>query len=287
MTIRHFYIFKTVCEELNFTRAAEKLYMTQPAVSHAIKEMEEETGTVLFERLSRKIYISRDGELLLKKVIRLLELYESMDKNGRREGEEPPFKLGSSITIANSWLPGVLRDLKDLPVQVEVDSAARTLEKLKRNQVDLAFVEGVVEGGGLVSIPFVSYRVAAVCSPEYEFLCKAASGMKLTPELFVQERLLLRERGSAIRDVLDSSLFLLGLSAAPYWESVNSQALLKAAERGLGIAVLPESILGEAFCGGRIQEIPIDGFVLKTQGSLVYHRDKFLTPQMRRLTERI
>lgn len=67
MTIRRLYIFKTVCEEGSVTGAAKKLYMTQPAVSHVIHELEEELGTVLFDRISKKVFLNQTGKLLLKR----------------------------------------------------------------------------------------------------------------------------------------------------------------------------------------------------------------------------
>ena len=80
MTIRRLYIFKTVCEEGSVTGAAKKLYMTQPAVSHVIHELEEELGTVLFDRISKKVFLNQTGKLLLKKTVRILELYEDLEK---------------------------------------------------------------------------------------------------------------------------------------------------------------------------------------------------------------
>ncbi|MCR1950305.1 LysR family transcriptional regulator [Clostridium sp. DSM 100503] len=81
MKIRHLRIFKAVCEEESVTKASEKLFMTQPAVSHAISELEDYLGVSLFDRISRKVYLNETGKLFLTKVTKLLDLYDDLDKN--------------------------------------------------------------------------------------------------------------------------------------------------------------------------------------------------------------
>lgn len=98
MTIRRLYIFKTVCEEGSVTGAAKKLYMTQPAVSHVIHELEEELGTVLFDRISKKVFLNQTGKLLLKKTVRILELYEDLEKGVYDLENQAVLRVGASIT---------------------------------------------------------------------------------------------------------------------------------------------------------------------------------------------
>lgn len=78
MNIRQMQIFRALCEELNFTKTAARLNMTQPAVSHVVAELERETGTPLFDRIGRRIYLTAAGKLLLEKITRLLELYDDI-----------------------------------------------------------------------------------------------------------------------------------------------------------------------------------------------------------------
>ena len=81
MKIRHLRIFKMVCEEESITKAAEKLFMTQPAVSNAISELENHLGVCLFDRISRRIYLNETGKVFLEKVIKLLNLYDDLEQN--------------------------------------------------------------------------------------------------------------------------------------------------------------------------------------------------------------
>ena len=153
MTIRRLYIFKTVCEEGSVTGAAKKLYMTQPAVSHVIHELEEELGTVLFDRISKKVFLNQTGKLLLKKTVRILELYEDLEKGVYDLEKQAVLRVGASITISSFWLPGAMKRFKDsypgTPVSVQVCKASDVLSMLHKNEIDLALIEGAVSDSTL------------------------------------------------------------------------------------------------------------------------------------------
>ena len=153
MTLRHLYIFKTVCETKNFTKAAQKLYITQSAVSHAIRELEEYAQTALFDRLSKRVQLTRSGELLLEEILPVLAACESLDSRIKSLEKQAPIHVVSSITIAIHWLPSILASFRkqwpDVTVQVEVVSAANALETLRSGKADLALLEGFVPPGAI------------------------------------------------------------------------------------------------------------------------------------------
>ena len=257
--------------------------MTQPAVSHAIRELEEETGIVLFDRLSKKVFLNQAGKVFLEKVNQLLELYRDLENGFRDLEKQAVLRIGSSITIANFWLPAFSRRFRqtcpEITLKIHVENAAAILQDLQANSIDLAFVEGVIPQRNVRSFAFSSYRVIAACSPGY------SSAPSLSAADLCRERLLLREKGSAIRDVLDSTLLLRDLSADPVWTSVNSQALIQAARHGLGIAVLPELLLEHELAAGTLRPVNIDGLELVNRNHLVVHKEKFLTGPMRTFME--
>ena len=139
ISLRHYEIFKTVAETGNFTKAAAKLYITQSAVSHAVRELEERAGTALFDRLARRVRLTRCGELLLAELLPLLAACGSLE--GRIAGleGEAPIGVVSSITIAAFWLPGILRRFAKrwprLRVNVEVVSAANAVQPFAENDL--------------------------------------------------------------------------------------------------------------------------------------------------------
>ena len=285
MTIRHLYIFKIVCEEGSFTRAARRLYMTQPAVSHAILELEAEIGSPLFDRLSRSIYLNASGNIMLSKVNRLLELYEELKSNALTAEQPLPLRIGSTITIGNFWLPSIMAAFcslaEHIQEQIIIEQAGAVTQKLLNNELDLALIEGPIPYSQLVSLPFSSYSLLFLCSPGHPCALRSM----LTLEALQRERLLVREKGSAIRDTLDSAFTLAGLSLTPAWTSVNSQALIQAAKASLGITVLPDILVKEEIKKGELIPLETGELSLQNVNHIVYHKDKYIPEAMKLFIE--
>ncbi len=283
MVLRYLEILEAVAECGTFTGAAKKLYITQSAVSHAVAELEKQAGTVLFERLPKGAVLTQCGVSLLEEARSILTACRNLDRRMNCLEENAPVKIVSSITIASFLLPEILRELKmshpQIRFSVGVASANAALGILQRGDADMAFWEGTAPKGNFHAIPLGAYSLCAACAPEFvlpvdtlfgdsllsgstlseksllsgstlsgEFLSSESTLPvdTLSPELLCRCPLLLREQGSAIRDTLDNTLALLGLKAEPVWESVNSLALVKAAEAGLGITILPERLLADS-----------------------------------------
>lgn len=282
MTLRHFEILRAVAETGNFTRAAERLYITQSAVSHAIRELEERAGTALFDRLSKSVQLTKSGQLLLDEIIPILSSCEALDARISSLEKQAPLHIVSSITIAAFWLPRILNNFKkdwpDIPIHVDVVSAANAIEVLRNGKADIALIEGAAPQGPFICIPFASYPLYIACAPDYPIPHR-----ELTLQEFCSEKLLLREKGSAIRDTLDSVLYLSGHTAQPAWTSVNSLALIEAAKAGFGITILPDVLLNEPISQGALISLSVQDLVLKNELLVLHHRDKYLTTPLNSL----
>lgn len=282
MTLRHLEIFKTVTETENFTKAAEKLYISQSAVSHAIKELEEYTKTCLFDRMPKNVKLTNCGKLLLNEVLPILTSFDSLVSHMSTLEKSAPIRLVSSITIATFWLPRLLLEFKKIfpnqQVEVNVVSASNALEILNSGKADIALMEGAPPKGSFFISSFSSYDLSILCAPDYPI-----TKPQLTLEEFCYEKLLCREKGSAIRDTLDSALYLKGYVISPCWTSVNSLALIEAAKAGLGITILPEVLVKEEMLQKRLIPLTIEGLQLKNELFLVRRREKYLTEPLREL----
>lgn len=307
MTIRQLEIFKTVCAHMSVTRAAEALYMTQPAVSRAISELEEETGIILFERLARKIYLTEPGKAFLLKAVRFLEMHDELLGDAERLSGSAKIRIGSCITIANYILPEILKEYlkaraertesreapeigtpadmqecyRKIPFEIQVDSAANIEKKLLANEIDLAFLEGAIKSPAIEGTAISSYRIGAAAAPDHPF-----AGRENIPldELLAQP-LLLREKGSAVRDAFDSYLLIRQKTAVPVMTSVNSQALIRAAAAGLGIAILPEILIKEQQAAGYATLLNLQGMELMNNNYIAHHKEKYLNEEMHLLIE--
>lgn len=288
LTLRHYRIFRAVAETGSFTRAAQMLYVTQSAVSHTIRELEEASGVTLFDRLSRRVQLTAGGELLLQEVTPILASCDALEERIRHLEEQTPFRIVSSITIASFWLPQALsrlkRELPKVPVSVQVVPAAEAVKILQEGSADLALVEGAEPQGAFSCVHFGQDELKAVCAPDDPVREKVRKENRILPlRDFCGERLLLREVGSAIRDTLDSQLFLRGYTVHPSWESVNSNALIEAAKAGLGITVLPEVLLQRELDAGRLTALEVEDLVLRHDRIAVWHREKQMPEAMEKM----
>ena len=112
MTIRHLKIFLAVADSGKMSLAAEQLFITQPSVSQAIRELEEHYQTLLFERLSKKLYITEDGKKLYVTAKQLVTQFESLEESMQKENRREKLRIGGTITLGSGILSRVVRDLR-------------------------------------------------------------------------------------------------------------------------------------------------------------------------------
>lgn len=279
MNLRHLTIFKMVCEKGSITGAAKALSMTQPAVSHAINELEESVGSPLFDRVSRRVVINENGKFYLSKVNPLLELYQDLENYSGTLHLNAPLRIGSCVTLGSYLLPGVVSRFTlsnpDTQIKVSVSNSQDITGKLMKNELDIGLVEGVISDDQLEKIPFSSYPLAVICAPSHPL---AKSGdQPVTLEELMKAPLLLRETGCTIRDTFDYALALNNLSSEPLWTSTNSDVILQAVKENIGVGVVPRIFADESIQHGDIVEIEIKDFNISCMNHLIFQKDKFQT----------
>lgn len=276
MVIRYLEILEAIAETGTFTGAGKKLYITQSAVSHAVAELEKQAGTALFERLPKGVSLTPCGSSLLEESRNILTSCRNLDRRINHLEENTPISIVSSITIASFLLPEILSELKtsfpELQFSVRVASANTAIDILQRGNADIAFWEGASPKGNFQTIFLGSYNLCAACAPDFDLSAK-----RISLEQLCNYPLLLREQGSAIRDTLDNTLALANLKAEPVWESVNSLALIKAAEAGLGITILPEKLLSDSLLLNKLRLIHLDKIKMENQMLALFHKEKYIT----------
>ena len=139
------------------------------------------------------------------------------------------------------------------------------------NQIDLGLVEGQVHSPYIQAQPYSGDRLVLVCSPRHPY----AGFCRVAPEVLAVEDMLLREKGSAGRDLFDSLMERRGVRIEPAWESVSTQALVRAVQADLGVAVLPYYLVQEAIEQGTVTAVPLEGVDSCRRYSLIVHKSKF------------
>lgn len=286
MTRRHLQIFLSVCGcGCNMTRAAEALYLSQPAVSQAVAELEQYYGARLFERMGRRLYLTPAGERFREYAVHIEALFDHMEKGLRSGDLSGLVRVGASMTVGSQFLPYYVKAFRQKDPAIEVQVRVRPSKELERalhtNQLDLALVEDAVQGEGLAAEPYMEDELVGICSPGGPF----EQGQLVSRELFLQQKFLLREPGSGTREVFDRALAAAGVTADPLWESTSTGALVNAAIEGLGVAVLPRRLVAVPVLRGRVRAFRVEGMDFRRTFQMVWHKDKFLTPAMRRFME--
>ena len=285
VTLQHLRIFLAVCGEGGVTAAAKKLYLSQPAVSIALKELERNYGVKLFERGGRRLRITPAGERMFGEALGIVSGLEDMENALRNWETAGKMRVGSSITIGTELLPGLVlalrRQFPELSVYVQVSSSEVIERRLLDNGLDLALIEGEVHSDALAFKTFLSDELGVYCH-EADPLCeKNAAGIGD----IAAAPLLLREPGSAAREMVDALLKVNGLTAAPVWESTSTHALLNATSCGLGVAILPAR-LADRFVGhGGLARLCTEGFSLRRDFKLIYPKKRRLTRAQTALIE--
>lgn len=272
MTLRHLKIFVAVCENGGITKAADALHMVQPAVSTTVSELEKYYKAALFDRINQRLVLTELGKELLVKAKRILEEFEDFEETATLGGLSPRLRIGSSLTLGKTVLPRFFTVIKEKLPQLDpifsIDKTAVIEEKLECGALDLGIVEGEVYSGHLKRQPLGEDRLVAVCAPTYDV------PQRIPLKKLVAYPWLLRETGSATRDMLHTALAEKHLSVTPFVESASNEALLSFAEAGHGIAILPEGIVDRAIGSRLLRPIEITDTKLVRTHFIVMHKNK-------------
>ncbi|MCI9576076.1 MAG: LysR family transcriptional regulator [Clostridiales bacterium] len=277
MTLRHIKIFVAVCEYQSVTTAAEHLYLAQPSVSLAIRELEEYYGVKLFDRISRKLYLTSFGEEFLNYASHIISLFEEMETGMKNWDSVGVLRIGSSVTIGTYLMPQyVLEFQKKYPkmhLKIFVDNASMIEKMILANEIDFALTEGIVHSPHVAYKKFMDDELILLCSPNHPFSQK----QKVSLSDLSDQDFILREKGSSTRELFDSVLLSHQMEIQPIWESINPQAIIKAVECGLGISILPYQLVKEELKNQQICRIWVEEISFKREYFIIHHKNKFLS----------
>ena len=277
MTLRHLKIFVTVCETGSATAAGEKLHIAQPSISLAISELEDYYGIKLFDRIAKRLHITEAGKKFLQYATHIVGLFEEMEREIKNFDATGIIRIGASITIGNYLLPGYITRFKkihpQMDVKVIIDNSEKIQQYILSNQIDIGLIEGIVYSPYIAEHKFRDDELVMVCGNAHPFANqKNVEISKLQNESFI-----LRESGSAGREIFDSTMTSLGIKILPAWESTSTQAIIRAVQANLGISVLPYLLVKDSLNRKEISQFHIDGIRFQRSFSVIYHQNKFLT----------
>lgn len=283
MTMRHIHIFLAVCEcGNNLTKAAEKLFMAQPAVTLAIKELEKYYGVNLFDRIGKRLYLTEAGKQFQQYALRISTLFDDMEKGLKNWDSFGVLRVGASITIGSQFMPSYVEAFSSLYPNVDVRVLIGTSEmiekKLINNELDLALDESSVHQDHLVAEAYMEDYLSVISPARSPFY----PGQTMTLNEFKKQRLLLREHGSGTREIIEQVMARHNIKLDPAWEAMSTTALVNAVIRGLGLSIVPRRMVSGPLEKGLIYALDIDDLEFKRCFYIVYHRDKLLSKSIQR-----
>ena len=173
MTLRHLRIFVAVCETGSMTAAASQLFIAQPSISLAVSEMEEYYGVKLFDRISRKLYLTENGRRALQYARHIIDLLDEMEQGVKDLDTVGQLRVGTSITIGTYLLPHYVRQLKErypsVKVEAFIGNSGCIEQRILDNEIDIGIIEGVAHSSYICSESFPGDRLAFICAADHIF----------------------------------------------------------------------------------------------------------------------
>jgi len=263
MADKRLQVFFMVAKVLSFTKAAETLHMTQPAVTFQVKQLEEFFNTRLFDRTHNKISLTDAGKIVYDYSELILEYYEKMnDEVKQLTGEVAGgLLIGASTTIAEYMLPRLLgafkRQFPDINIRLQVGNTETIVAMIENNMIDLGVVEAPVYNKNLeVKVCRIDEMVLIVSIDH-----PLASKTKISVEELKKYRYISREEGSGSRSVIDSYIKEQGLSFSDLkveMELGSPEAVKMAVESNVGIAIVSRTTLNKELKLNTLKAIPLD-----------------------------
>lgn len=270
-TLQQLRLFEAVARQRSYTRAAEELHLSQPAVHIQVKRLEENMGLPLIEHAGKKLLLTRAGEEVYAAAMDVMARLSALsgaltDMKGKVAG---PLKV-ASVSSAKFFLPHLigrfLREYPEVQPQLTVTNRARITERLQNNLDDFVVMGQIPENLDLVVQPFMENILVMAAHPEHPL-----TGEKNIPlERFVSEKFLSREPGSGTRAFTEQLFATHGIKFQTYMELGSSEAIKQAIMANLGVSVLSLRSLELELKTQRIALLDVEGLPMHKMWNAVY-----------------
>lgn len=264
-------VFRAVADHLNFRKAAEQLFLTQPAVTLQIKALEDDLGVRLFDRSANRVLLTSQGLVLFRYAKRIAALTTTVEQelgaeSGAVSGELP---LGVSTTIAQYVLPRLigafLAEHSMVQLSLQSGNTERIVQLLLDKKVALGLIEGPARTRGIHAEPFMQDELVLIASPEFE-------SDHLPAQQLLASTLLMREQGSGSRRVVETALAKANLKLKAFKSVMDldsTESIKSAVEAGLGIGFVSRWAIAKELELGALKAVEVRGLRITRTFSLV------------------
>lgn len=283
MTLRHLKIFIAVCKYKSTVEASKQLHIAQPSISLAIKEIEENYGIKLFDRISRKLILTEDGKLFLSKATEIIDKFNNLESSMSDNDGKKIINLGCSTTIATFILPKILERYYEEKSNVKINLTIRDSLTLKNlileNKLDLALIETPIIDNSIISTSFYKDSLLLYLS-KYNQLSKKES---LELKDLIYENIILREKHSAVRYLIDSLFISNNIDKNITSDSTSTEAIISLVENNIGVSILSSLWKNQLNANTNIITKEIVDISLKREYLIIQHKNKNISKSIQSL----
>lgn len=281
LSFRQLQVFHAVCHHLSYSRAAEELGLTQPAVSSQVRQLEQALGQPVFEYVGKQLYVTAAGQRVDQVVRSIFSDLKHMqmelaEMEGQVRGELRLAAVSTAQYVVPYLLKGFLEQFPQVDVRLEIVNRARATQRLTENRDDLVIMGMPPESGALHRTPFLDNVMIPVVRTDNPLLGEKGTD----PQTFLNQRLLIREPGSGTRRALEQWCHQKRLMLNPYMELGSNAAIKHGVLAGLGVAVLPKLSVRPELKLGELACLDLEGFPLRRSWCTVHPAGKHPTPVM-------
>jgi DNA-binding transcriptional LysR family regulator len=279
LTLRQLKVFEAVARLGSYTRAAEELHLTQPAVSMQIKQLEENAGLPLFEQLGKRIYLTSAGEEMQRYCRVIAQQLDELDRvmaemNGMKRGR----LMIAVASTANYFAPRLLATFNQrhpqITISLDVTNREGLLEHLDANDIDMVIMGRPPEGLDLEAEPFTENPLVVIAPPNHPLV--ATKHVPL--EWLQQETFVVREQGSGTRTAMERFFAEKGVRLSTGMEMSSNEAIKQAVQAGLGLGIVSIHTLQLELETERLAVLDVESFPILRHWYVVHRQGKRLSP---------
>ena len=264
-------VFRAVADHLNFRKAAEHLFLTQPAITLQIKALENDLGVRLFDRSANRVTLTPQGRILLRYANKIATLASEAEQQlGSEQGHFfGELSLGVSTTIAQYVLPRLIGAFLDEHPRVQLSlhsgNTEEVIKLLLNGKVSIGLIEGPARERGIRIEPFMRDELVLIAPPD-------SDSAHFSPQHLLASSLLMREQGSGSRRVVETALEKAGFKLKDFKSVMDldsTEAIKSAVEAGLGIGFVSRWAISKELELGALTTFPVRGLQMARHFSLV------------------
>ena len=279
VTLRQLKVFEAVANHLSFSRAAEELHLTQPAVSMQVQSLAEQAGVPLFEQMGKRIYLTAAGEELLRHARRIgQQLREANDALAAIRGAKGGRLTLGVVSTAKYFAPRLLVAFRDehpdADLHLGVFNREALVNQLADNQIDLAIMGAPPKEVETVAAVFAEHPHVIIAPADHPL----ASRKRIDPADLASEPFMIREPGSGTRGAMERFFAGYGVALANTTEMGSNETIKQAVMAGMGLAFISDHTIGLELAAGRVVRLPVAGTPVTRQWYVVHRADKQLLP---------